>query len=453
MPEAPVASGRRIGPVHLFLLIPWVAVVVAARASLRDNSFLWHVTAGRLQLEAGQVLVTDPFSFTRSGEPWRTQSWLADLLYATLQRLSDGLGYVPWTIVMVGVLLFALIGLAAHDRSRSVSGTAGALFLLSWLAVGFLSPRPVLYSYLLTALLVAVLSRPSLRWTLPLVMWTWAAVHGSFVVGLILIVVDGLRRRRPWRLDLAVGLVVVTFTAHGIGVWQMLASFARNRDALDLITEWAPPRLTGPDLAPYAAMVALLLVGFAFGALRPRELWVVVPFLLFGLTSTRAIFPAAIVLTPHVAATVAHWSVALERRSGGTRPPLNVAMAVLILAIPFLVRPSWPGLDPERFPIGVAEHLTPGPLFHDDVVGGYLIYAEGPDRTVFVDDRAELYGAEHFRTMILARRGAPGWQETFAEYGIDQALVDTDSGLADSLAAAGWREVAADEHFAVFARD
>ncbi len=70
----------RFTAIHLFMMLPWLGIVIAARRPIRDNSFLWHLSAGARQLDAGQVLTVDPFSYTFGGADWRTQSWLADLL-------------------------------------------------------------------------------------------------------------------------------------------------------------------------------------------------------------------------------------------------------------------------------------------------------------------------------------------------------------------------------------
>lgn len=444
----PKSAGKwfRFGPLHLFLLVPWIGVAVAARGPLRDNSFLWHVRAGELQLDAGRVLTTDPFSFTRLGEPWRTQSWLADLMYRQLE-LWVGLDFVPWLIVLVGAATLIVVTVSAWKKTGSLAAPAVALILTGWLGVGFLSPRPVLFSYLLTAALMLALSSKRSRWAIPLLMWVWAALHGSFVVGLGLIVLVGLARNRPWRRDLGVSIAMVSLTAHGIGVWKTLLIFSANRDALDLITEWAPPRLTGLDLAPFALFLAVLFVGASTGSITRRDLWVVVPMALFGLTATRAIFPSAVVLAPYVAAVLADWSGRVERRAGATALPINVVVAFVILALPFVIRPDWEGLSAERFPIEVAEALDGSPVFHDDVVGGYLIYAFGPQRLVMVDDRAELYGLEGFSEVLEARRAGPGWRESFERWGIRQALLEVDDGLATLLLAEGWVERARDENF------
>ncbi len=48
--------------------------------------------------------------------------------------------------------------------------------------------------------------------------------------------------------------------------------------------------------------------------------------------------------------------------------------------------------DVKRFPSDAAIAAAgPGRFFHDDAVGGYLIYRDGPNRLVYVDDRVELF--------------------------------------------------------------
>ncbi len=66
-------------------------------------------------------------------------------------------------------------------------------------------------------------------------------------------------------------------------------------------------------------------------------------------------------------------------------------------------------------------------MWHDDATGGYLIYANR--LPVFIDDRAELFGADFFREFVNTRRGTPAWRSTFDRYGIEQALVASDVGL------------------------
>ncbi len=442
---------QRLSVRHLLLLTPWIGVVIGASRPIRDNSFLWHVRAGDLQLASGRVLTTDPFSSTMAGEPWRTQSWLADLLYGSLEQATGGLGWVPWLLVVCGTTVLGLVGWLTFRRVSDPLPVALALVALMWLGLPNLVPRPVLFSLVLLALFMVVLEI-QLDWPLPLILWVWAGFHGSFVLGLGILLLDALRRRMVWQKAagrIGVALIAVSLTAHGLGVWSMLGSFVANRGALDFISEWAAPDLLSLAVAPYVLIVVALLVAAASGRIKIRELWIVAPFLVFGLTSARAIMPAAIVLVPFAASA---WF--RPNTDPGFVPPgparANLVIATALIILPLLALVGFRGLDVDRFPVEAASYLSTEKVWHDDVAGGYLIYANR--WPVFVDDRAELYGAEFFGEFVNTRRGMPVWWTAFDRYGIQQALVATDAGLAEVLTADGWNVDFSDDRWTVFSR-
>ena len=124
-----------------------------------------------------------------------------------------------------------------------------------------------------------------------------------------------------------------------------------------------------------------------------------------------------------------------------------VVGVVLIGAIAGLMRPV--ALSEDSFPSEAAlEFIEPGPLFHSSGPGGFLIYAQWPERSVFIDDRAELYGAEYFESWLQLRNGI-GWQERFNELEISQALLMPQWPLTEALVAAGWIELYRDDSFVV----
>lgn len=442
---------RRLSVRHLLLLAPWIGIVIGSARPIRDNSFLWHIRAGDLQLTSGVVLTADPFSFTVSGEPWRTQSWLADLLYGWLERVTGGLGWVPWLLIVCGGLVLALVGYVAFRRVANPLPVALALVALMWLGLPNLVPRPVLFSFVLLALLMVVLEIRA-DWPVPLVLWVWAGVHGSFILGLGLLVLDALRRRMVWRkaaVRVSLGVIAVSLTAHGLGVWAMLASFLKNRAALDFISEWTAPDLLSVPVAPYVLIVVGVLVAATLGRIEVRDLWVVAPFLVFGLTSARAIMPAAIVLVPFAASV---WRPATEVDVVARGPArVNLVIALALIVLPLIAVAGFTGLDTQRFPVEAAAYLDADSVWHDDATGGYLIYAGR--LPVFIDDRAELYGAEFFQEFVDTRRGTPAWQAAFERYGIEQALVANDAGLAGVLAGEGWRVDFSDDRWTVFSRN
>jgi len=259
-------------------------------------------------------------------------------------------------------------------------------------------------------------------------------------------VLDGVRRRdRSVVTDTVAMTAAATLTAHGFAVWQILIRFLGSTPALDLITEWRTPDFTGAALAPFLIGIVLLLVAAMRQAIRPRDLWVLVPFLVFGFTATRAVWPAWIPLAPLVALSLR--DVPKASRGTPVAGAVLAVVAVAVAALPFVLPIT--GTLSEQFPIEAAASLADVPTFHDDVVGGYLIYRSGPDFKVFVDDRAELYGADHLRSVITARSGAPDWRETFDTWHISQALLRTDDVLVDVLRSDGWVDVHTDDEFVV----
>ena len=446
---SPSATGRRISVHHLFVLVPLLGVVVAAARAITDGSFLWHVRAGTHQLDIGSVIRLDPFSFTAGGEEWRTQSWIADLMYGVLEGWT---GDLVWVWPMLALVMGVTLVMVAASVYRSVPlpmNTALVMFFVAWLSLRNLVPRPVLFSYVLLAALVLVVADRRLRWAIPLLLWVWAGVHGSFVIGLGLILLEAVRQRsRPLWRSLGLSVVAVSLTAHGLAIYGVLARFVENRSALDLIQEWGPPKLTDLGVAPYALLILGLVWASSSGKIKPRDLIVVAPFLIFGLTSNRALLPATIVLAPWAALALPR--LRAPRKSEAYA--LNFALALLLIAGSVAVGLGRAETVPSdaTFPVGAVESLGPGPLFHSDRAGGYLIYQVWPERLVYTDDRVELYGRDRFEESVDAFHGDAVWMEVFAKYGIQQALVPLDdTPLEQLLIAAGWVEGYRDEDFLV----
>ena len=436
-----------MGVGHIALAIPVLAAVIAARLPVRDNSYLWHVRAGTLQIDNGSVITTDPFSFTAFGQAWRTQSWLMDLLYGWGDRIV-GLGLVTPLVVTGSALMVAAIGLRVFRAVGKPLPAAVGVAWIMWLVIGYFTPRPVLFSLALLAGFLLIADERRLRWTIPMAMWLWAAVHGGFIVGLGYLVLDGLRRRDRSRLvDVLAATAVTLFTAHGWGTWQVVLEFLGNSRSLDLIMEWLTPNFISVEHFPFAIGIVALLIGAIRRRIEMRDLWVIGPFLLFAFTANRSVPIAGLVLAPFFVAGLGSW------RAGGVQATkvqsaLNVAILGLLVVVAWLA-PLKGGLDQSLFGIEALGHAQPGPLFHDDGVGGYLIYAEWPARRVFVDDRAELY-RDTFGEFVRARGGDAVWREVFDRYDLHQALLKVGDPLGQVLEAAGWVVAYRDEGFVLY---
>jgi hypothetical protein len=85
-------------------------------------------------------------------------------------------------------------------------------------------------------------------------------------------------------------------------------------------------------------------------------------------------------------------------------------------------------------------------VFHNDVVGGFLIWHSGPELQVFIDDRAELY-QERMQEYVDVRGGNEPWESLFERYGISQALLGEDEAMVQWLKDAGWNVTGEEEGF------
>lgn len=437
---------RRLTIWHAALLLPWAVSIIGIRRTFNDNSYLWHVRAGDLQIDLGSVITSDPFSFTMGGNPWRTQSWLAELGYSRIDSWY-GLDASPLIVAVMATAMFVLLGMIAYRESHSLPSVVLYLVASAVITAGFLNPRPVIFSFPLFAAVVAAEGDRRLKWTLPGLMWLWASLHGSFVIGLGFLALRalgrGLTRRRI--VGLTAAGIPTLLTAHGWGVVDMLLDFARNRDALDQIQEWASPDLLAPPFVPLlVGLIALMWLG-AKNQLRRGDWWLLVPFVVLAVSANRAVPPAWIGLSP----LLGRFTIPL-RASSGIAWPVAVAVTLLIVVGPFLI-PSQEEISLERFPVEASRHLESDRVFHDDATGGWLIYTQWPERHVYIDDRAELFG-DGIQDLVQIRAGVGDWAAEFEELGIDEVLLPADVPLLQILESRDWSVAFEDDHFTVMRR-
>jgi len=295
-------------------------------------------------------------------------------------------------------------------------------------------PRPVLFSLALFVLVVVAWDRPATRWTIPFIFWIWASVHGSFAIGLayvgLTIIIES-----DWKaLPTAFVAGLSTFlTAHGLGVLEFLIDFSESGAALALLSEWRRPELLSVVFAPFLIGIGLIVIGAFRGKVTPKHLIILVPFLLLALSATRAVPPSWIALVPLMGTALAGLAVGARQRFSKAAA---VIFGLVVLLVPWFII-SDGSIDEEKFPVAAADELADVPTFHDDSAGGYLIWAQGPERLVYIDDRAELYG-DRMLEYVEVRDLERDWEPVFERDGIEQVLLKADEELIGELDSAGW---------------
>jgi hypothetical protein len=466
----------------------WVALMVAGRSRFfADPGSFWHPVVGERILSSGELIRSDPFSFTFQGKPWIAQQWLGECALALLHRL----GGLDTLVLATAAFLAGLYTWVVHRLLRVGMHPLLAVFLtgLAMAASSYhFHPRPHLINLALLGLTFAWLcdfeaGRLPLRHLFNLIplFVLWTNVHGGMVGGLatLALAVTGwaLAGLAGWRvppipgrhlallgfLVLACGLTVFV-NPYGPELPRVWVSLLASPMLPRLIDEHAPLLHSASSAWPVLALGVVYLAAL-LGTLpaRPRVTWLI-PLVWFGLAWTRTrhgpLFATTAVLAlaemfPHVrwVAWLAQKGSAVcrlrvpERAPGAgwawgpALVPLTVVVAALGLQaaglrVPVLGR-GWARPDADAWPVALLPELRAYErghpkgtrIFNEMIYGGFLIYYT-PDLRVFIDDRCELYGDAWLVHYADALVHHPGRIDDWAdEYGFDRALVQRDSGF------------------------
>jgi hypothetical protein len=461
------ASARRLRPPSLSFVVGAVVVVLGAyvgAARLADNSFLTHLATGRHILEQG-LPRHDIYSYTAPGERWVVQSWLASVLYASIERVVG--------LVGIRVLVAVLSGAAAGIMWTLTRPAKGLVARTAISAVGLVvaatmwSPRPLVFGLLLLGLTILAAEKRLPPWLLVPIFWFWVNVHGSFPLGLVALVcfaigsrLDGERRPSELRplMWAAVGTVLGALNPLGPTLLTFPVSLLRRQKSLSFIVEWRSPMFD-----QVYSRAFLLLVIMAIVALVRRPAWRAgVPlavFLALGLVAARNIPVAAIVLIPGMA----RGAEGLGTLTGDVRSKLTAVLAVLVVAVGGLAlvhRLQEPDLDLRDYPVDAVAWLDQQGLLTPatnkvapDLVGNYLEVLLGDQASVFSDDRVDMYPSDVVEDEVVLIRGGAQWRQVLDRRDADVVLWSRGSQLDQFLGADDhWRLGFADQNWVVYVR-
>jgi hypothetical protein len=485
----------------LVFVVLWLVLMVGGRSRLfHDPGTLWHPVVGERILSTRHLICTDPFSFTRAGQPWIAQWWLADCLLASLHRLAGLDSILLFTAtVLAGFFTWIVHRLICAGIDPPLAALMGALAMLA--SSYHFHPRPHLATIMLLAWTFSRLCAfeagriPLVRlfWLIP-VFILWTNLHGGMVGGLATMILAVLgwcaektlthHSRLTWRQMAALvalsAACAMTALVNPYGLELPRAWFALFYSPVlpRLIDEHAPllAGASGWPIILFGAVYVVALLGIL--PARPRVTWLI-PLIWFGLAFTRVrhgpLFAVTAVIAladifPHI-----RWAAWLARRGSdmfrvraaaeikslhglGWRwaplalAPVAVTLACQVIGVSMPVfGAGWARLDPAQWPMEILpqlrqyeqEHPPGTPIFNEMLFGGFLIYYT-PALRVFIDDRCELYGdeglLEYADALVNAPRRVDEWRDL---HGFDAALTIENSPFDRYLKTAhGWNLVA-----------
>lgn len=469
----------------LLLGITALLLQVSLGWGLRDPDPYWQIVVGDWMLGHHRIPTWDLFSYTMPGAPATTQEWGAEIIVALAYRVAGWSGLVllagmTFGLTIAYVARFLLRRLEPLYAVTLTCLTGAMMFPLSM-------ARPHAMIWPLAALWVAKLveaaeARRSPPWWLMAVMCLWANLHGSFILGLALIVpfamesaVEGRRTLSyaqyrslvaRWALFFAAALTCVLLNPVGYHALLFPFHMLGMKSVLALISEWRSPDFEQPQgLAIWLlALLALalsgrfrlpwirsaLLLGLIYMALQHQRnvplLALISAFALAGplAAQCRAAAGDDNVLDRlfRALALPASWSSACVALIG------SLLVATLILRVE---RPEPTHYSPVQAVNALLASGSKGPILNDYNFGGYLIFRGIP---VFIDSRADMYGEKFVtRTLETVWLSKPGFEELLEKYHIQSTLLPADAAAARLLdRLPGWKRLYADDIAVVHVR-
>lgn len=446
----------------------------------RDSDTGWHIRTGESILAANPMPRSDPYSYTKPGQPWFAWEWASDVLMGAAHRRFGLPGVALLFATGAAVAVWLWFQLHWMAGGNFFFACAMAYLLLNALQLHLLA-RPHVFSWTL-ALLAVMLSRTGSRpvhYIAALALGTvWANLHASFFLLPAILLsqsLGALLTRALWNREtnpshpaiLALLATAGTFVnPYGASLHQHVLAYLANEDLLSRVAEFQSFNFHAQGALPITIAVLLTMSGavLAWGNKQPGDALLCLALAALSLRSARTIPLAALIALPlangALTAALARMDLAprvraaldaflaysqrlrlLEKQAGGwLLAPAALALAFVIMHAPALqAKAAFPATE---FPVEAAAAVEQLPvdarILAPDKFGGYLIYRFRGTRKVFFDGRSDFYGAGFMKEYIDLIEARPGWRNHMSKYGFTHALLPNRYTLVDALQAQGW---------------
>ncbi len=449
----------------------------------RDSDAGWHIRTGEAILATGNLPRTDPYSFTRGGQPWFAWEWLADTAAGGIHRSLGLKGVAVFYAAAISAGVWLWFRLHWALGGNFLVACAMAPLLLSTCNIHWLA-RPHVLSWIF--LLLAIFPRKPNLVAVALVTALWANVHASFFLAPAIALLFALEDR--WYLKAAVvAALAPLLNPYGLQLYVHVFRYLTDTDLLARIGEFQSFDFHSAGAAQIIATVILGVVGGTLALTQKRLHHFALAILVtaMALRSARALPLCALLLLPIANAAIARWlrvgrapwsaqvpvdplhpiqpdqaDEGVGRGPGG--PPHNflrycsnlraldlrfhgLALIPLVLLAAFRLTPA-AGFPADQFPVAAYPHIPAGArLFAPDKFGGYLIYRSNGTLKVFFDGRSDLYGADFLKQYSRLVQVRPGWHTYWESFRFTHALLPADAPLIPALEQIGWRRLYQDK--------
>jgi len=391
-----------------------------------DPDLGWHLKCGQLFWQEQSFCSQNQFSVFLPDYQWSYPAWLYQ---STLFPLFKFFG--PWSLTIFSALLLTLTAFFFYHALKTnhfykILALIITLFF-SWgtLSLGIRSQLFGLFFFSL--LLYLIPKKPKF---IPLVMLIWANTHGSFILGLILILLNLFNIPKKYVMLGFLATLINPFTWR---IYHQAWIHFAGSPLSNLIAEWVPPSPPIQIIITLIFLVSLIpLIKFLparpLPAGRLGLAWILNSlFLILGLKARRHI-PFFFLTTFYFLAP------GLPRLSKHLVKTLSIIITTFIFSFALISFPktinalsSWPQFkDNPMNAINFLQSQPPGRIFNRYEWGGLFIWYL-PEHQIFIDGRMPTWptpsGKSPYTIYLETLQTQPGWQQILQDYKINWIFI------------------------------
>ena len=481
-----IVDARQILPFFLGAVVFTYSVSNMASYVLSDPDTLMHLASGLWIFEHHQVPTIDPFSHNTAGLKWLAHEWLAQVLMA-LSYMWGGFYGLRILIASLFAVTIAYQVIFLLNRMPVIYAIfLSALCFSSLLGHHLARPHIFTWPILIFWLAGLVNAVEQKQWRAPYIlaplMVLWANLHGSFILGLMMIPFFAIeaflcankeceiKAIKSWALFLIISVIMSLITPFGLdgiafGANMVSAQFTSN------ILEWTPA--SGYNLLPIEYWLMLLLVMGLTGYLKIPvvRLLLILGFIHESLAHVRFISILGLVIPLLIAKPFSdlyyknrgieenNIDQVIIRGSHNKRSLIALLFTCFVCLVPIMVAKEYQknhlnsNIAPDAA-INFSKQVgLTGNVLNYYNMGGYLIYRNIP---VFIDGRADLYGQskleEYFS--IVNVKNISNLKKILKDHQISWTIFPPNEKIVFFLdGEAHWKKVFEDQHAVIHVRN
>lgn len=339
-----------------FIFFASLVFTVQTIACVLEGDTGWHLRFGK-DAVAGNFQYLDSYTWTHFGMPWTNHEWGGDIIF---WLLYSKFGYFA-LVLLVAVALAGAMILILKTFSSETDYTAALVLFLSLFTLRFLTTaRLAMLGPLFLALIILTLEKLPTKKTYywwPFIFWSWATIHGSWILAVIVINIyffgniasSILKKYYPqyagketgWDIGtlkrVATAEIISIFTLiinpYGLKIYREVLAYFTENYYKQFITEWIPsysyPIYAGPLIMAAVAFV-FIIWGYKQKKVSLPQLLLFCAFFFAALRYKRNNLYLVLVCAPILAATA---RVALARIKINKVAPLILLPVSVILIL------------------------------------------------------------------------------------------------------------------------